>query len=116
MPTPTQVILDSQGAPATVTDGEGRLLQLRRLTALDKLRLFKAVGPVLSQNEPYLGMAILACSVSAIDGVPVPAPTTEAQIEGLVSRLGDAGLAAAATVLEPSARVDPGEIRALAGN
>jgi hypothetical protein len=109
-------MLDAGSAPATVTDGGGRQLQLRRLTALDKLRLFKAVGPVLSQNEPYLGMAILACSVSAIDGVPVPTPTTEAQIEGLVSRLGDAGLASAATVLEPETRVDPGEMRALAGN
>ena len=33
-------------------------------------------------------MAILACSVTAMDGVPVPAPTTEAQIEGLVSSWG----------------------------
>ena len=69
-------------------------LELRRIGALDKLRLFKAVGPSLAQNEPYLGMALLAFAVAAIDGVPVPSPVNEAQIESLVARLGDSGLAA----------------------
>ena len=58
--------------------------------------MFKAVGPSLSQNSPYLGMAMLACSVTAIDSVPVPAPITEAQVEALVAKLGDTGIAAVA--------------------
>jgi hypothetical protein len=45
-------------------------------------------------------MAGLAFSVLEIDGVPVPAPTTEAQIEGLIDRLGDEGLAAVASVIK----------------
>ena len=59
--------------------------------ALDKLRLFKAAGPVsLRTNQPWLGMAMLACSVAAIDDVPVPPRrSTRQQIEALVSRLGD---------------------------
>ena len=80
-----------------VTDAEGRRLTLRQLTALDRLRLFKAVGSVLAQNEPYLGMAMLAASVAEIDGVPVPVPANEMLLEGIVQMLGDAGLAAAAT-------------------
>ena len=48
----------------SVTDSDGRRLTLRRLTALDRLRLFKAAGPVLAQNQPWLGMALLACSVA----------------------------------------------------
>jgi len=37
---------------------------------------------------------MLAFCVTAIDDVPVPTPSSEAQIEGLVQRLGNAGLAA----------------------
>lgn len=85
----------------TVTDSDGRRLDLRVLNALDKLRLFKAAGPALSRNEPWLGMALLACSVSAIDDVPVPMPADERGIEALVQRLGDAGLAAVAGALAP---------------
>ena len=98
-----------------VNDREGRLLTLRRMGALDRLRLFKAIGPVLAQNPPYLGMAVLASSVTAIDNVPVPAPATEAQVEALISRLGDSGIAAVADGLRPEIEQgeDGGE---LAGN
>ena len=41
-------------------------------------------------------MAGLAFSVLEIDGVPVPPPATEPQIESLIERLGDAGLQAIA--------------------
>ena len=54
---------------------------------------------MLSQNEPWLSMAGLALSVLEIDGVPVPQPTTESQIENLVERLGDEGLEAIADML-----------------
>lgn len=101
METPSGRVLSAAATTVTVSDAEGRELTLRRLTALDKLRLFKAVGPHLASNAPYLGMAMLASSVAAIDGVPVPPPVTEQQIEGLVARLGDAGIAAAATALPP---------------
>jgi hypothetical protein len=97
-----------------VTDGQGRRIAVRRLTALDKLRLFKAAGPGLAQNQPWLGMAVLAASVAAIDDIPVPPPATEAQIEGLVARLGDAGLSAVATGLDAAA--PPADLAAHAGN
>jgi hypothetical protein len=109
-----RVIAGAQAAPS-VTDALGRRLHLRRLTALDKLRLFKAAGPGLAQNQPWLGMAVLAASVTAIDDVPVPAPTNEQQIEALVARLGDAGIAAVGDALvEVSATVS--EVAATAGN
>jgi hypothetical protein len=92
-------IVGSAMAPLVVRDAEGRELVLRRLTALDRLRLFKAIGPVQSQNNLYLGMATLAAAVTAIDQVPVPPPATEAQIESLVARLGDSGIAAVADAL-----------------
>lgn len=87
--------------PGIITDTQGRRLELRKLTALEKLRLFKAAGPHLAQNQPWLGMAVLACSVAAIDDVPVPMPANESLIEALVQRLGDDGIAAIAAALAP---------------
>ena len=99
MQTPTQQILARAAETSTVHDALGRELIVRRLTALDRLRLFKTIGATLSQNSPYLGMATLASSVTVLDGVPVPTSTTEAQLEALVGRLGDAGIAAVAEAL-----------------
>ena len=79
--TPTARIVGEARAPLTVVDADGR-------------RLFKALGPGLSDNTRYVGYAMLAYCVSAIDGMPVPAPATEGQVEMLVTRLGDAGLEA----------------------
>lgn len=93
-------------------DAGGRRFTLRRLTALDKLRLFEAAGADLARNDRWLGMAALAASVTGIDGVPVPPPGSKAAIEALVGRLGDEGLAAIAAA---SAEDKPAD-KALAGN
>jgi hypothetical protein len=98
--TPTQSIVNEACGTKIAADRNGRRLLLRRLTALDTLRLFKAAGPVLAQNEPWLSMAGLAFTVLEIDGVPIPAPATEAQIENVIERLGDAGLSAIADTLK----------------
>jgi hypothetical protein len=108
-----RLIAAAQEAPAA-TDSRGRTLTLRHLSALDKLRLFKAAGPTLAQNGPWMGVALLAASVAAIDDVPVPAPVTEAQIEALVGRLGEEGLAAVADALAVPVSAD--EVAATAGN
>jgi hypothetical protein len=107
MDSPTQRHLQAVQQPQTIQDSQGRALTLRRLTALDRLRLFKAAGPQLAQNHLWLGMATLACSVSAIDDIPIPPPTNEPQIEALVARLGDPGLAAIAEALSPQHEPEP---------
>lgn len=112
---PSAAIIASALAASIVTDTEGRRIAFRRLTPLDKLRLFKAAGPLLSQNQPWLGMAVLACSVTAIDDVPVPMPANEQQIEAMVARLGGAGIAAVAETLSPDPVLSPDEAAA-AGN
>ncbi len=108
MATPSERIVAASDRTLLARDAEGRELSLRRPDALDRLRLFKALGAELSLNTPYLGMALLAFSVTAIDGVPVPPPTTESQLEALVRRLGDGGISAVADVLDEAERAEPG--------
>lgn len=113
MSRPTAMIFDAYEA-VDVVDAGGRVLTLRPPHALDRLRLFKAVGPELAQNPLYLGMALLACAVTAIDGVPVPPPTNEHQIEQIIGRLGDVGLRAASEVVDRTPT--DMEVREEAGN
>ena len=112
--TPTETVLANSHASAEVVTADGRKISLRQIHALDRLRLFKAAGPVLAQNQPWLGMAALAWCVTAIDGVPVPTPGNEAQIEALIARLGDEGIEAIATWLD--AEDDAAERRSDPGN
>ncbi len=114
--TPSISIMSSAATTETITDNDGRRLTIHQLTALDRLRLFKAAGPVLAQNQPCLGMALIASSVSAIDDVPVPRPANEVQIEAMVARLGDSGIAAVAQALQQSAELTTAELLDNAGN
>ena len=116
MMTPSQTLLSAASATAEVTDSRGRVIKLRRLTALDTLRLFKAAGPVLANNQPWLSMATLAMSVTDIDGIPLPVPTTEAQIEAAVERLMDEGLSAVADHLDAQDVQGQESIVSTAGN
>jgi hypothetical protein len=95
-----------------VTDSLGRRLSLRRLSLLERLRLFEAAGAELARNDRWLGLAALAASVSAIDGVPLPFPASKAAVEAAVQRLDEPGIAAVAAALAP----EPGLDKALAGN
>jgi hypothetical protein len=112
--TPSESIIAAARSVTETTDSTGRRMKVRTLTALDTLRLFKAAGPDLAQNQPWIALATLAMSVSEIDGVPVPTPVNEAQIESVVDRLGDAGLTAVADALEGGS--DHGEGAASPGN
>ena len=81
---------------ATVRDDRGRTIKVKKLTALRRMQLFRAIGPEASENGQYLGHAALAASVIEFDGEPVPFPSSLLALEGLVARLDDEGLAAAA--------------------
>ncbi|MDE2238453.1 MAG: hypothetical protein KGJ73_00815 [Rhodospirillales bacterium] len=83
----------------SVTDKAGRVLELRRVGVLEQLRLYKALGPELSENQAYMGLARVAAAVAAVDGVPLPFPAHEAGIEAALERLGEDGVEAVGQVL-----------------
>jgi hypothetical protein len=113
---PSETIVGKAAETRSTVDTLGRRLTIRSLTALDKLRILKAAGPDLALNQPWLAMAILASSVTVIDDIPVPQPSSEIQIEALVGRLGDSGIEAIAQALETLSEGDQSEQVKQAGN
>lgn len=114
--TPSAAIVTSATETRTIVDGLGRRLSLRGLTALDRLRIFKAAGAELAVNQPWLAMATLASSVAAIDDIPLPMPSTESQVEALIARLGDRGIEAIAQMIDTDPDRDENEQVTSAGN
>jgi hypothetical protein len=98
--TPASLIISNSRRTFEILDDLGRKLTIRHINALDRLRLLKAAGPELSQNDAWLNMAALALSVVELNGTPRPTPTNERQIESAVSELGYRGLQAVADALE----------------
>ena len=113
--TPSTTIIDSASTSRTITDAAGRRITFRRMTALDKLRLFKAAGPELASNDRWVAMAMLASAVIAVDDIPLPPPVNESLIEAAVAKLGDQGIEAVAAALHQSGK-SAAEQRAVAGN
>jgi hypothetical protein len=96
-----------------IKDKAGRRIELRRVGVVEQLRLYKALGPQLSLNEAYIGLAMIAAAASVIDDVPIPFPKGEAAIEALLERLGDDGVEAIGAAIAP----DSAEVAlAAAGN
>jgi hypothetical protein len=77
---------------ATIVDTRGRILKVRRLSALDKVRLFKATGSTLSENRVVGSYYATAAACISIDDMPVAFPTSEMQLDALVGRLDEDGL------------------------
>jgi hypothetical protein len=84
-----------------VTDKAGRRITLRKVGVLETLRLYKALGPELSNNTAYVGVACIAIAAAAIDELPVPFPASEAALEALLDRVGDDGMAALIDAVTP---------------
>ena len=98
MNTPSSNAVAEATRPIIVTDVLGRFIECRHPTALDRFRLFRAIGP-MHVNEHYLGMAMLAVCATSIDGVPLPFPTSEAALDAAIYRLGAEGMDAVAPAL-----------------
>jgi hypothetical protein len=98
------------------TDARGRVLAVGTIGPRQRLLLFKAIGPVNSKNDPYVGTVSLAYAVISIDGDPVSRPMNEIQVEALVERLGDDGIDAVAKVMLGRLGVTDDDIAAAGGD
>ncbi len=80
------------GDAIVITDASGRRLTMRTLSARERFELFKAIPNEQQGNLSWMGWTLAACSVRAINDVPVPIPTSEKEIAALVSQLDDDGI------------------------
>lgn len=79
---------------AEVEDSLGRIIKIRKLNALDRLRLFDVLGADRSENSSYLSYAFATAAVTQIDVTPLAFPNSVKTLESNVDLLGDEGLQA----------------------
>jgi hypothetical protein len=87
----------SPGQKGKIRDAKGRMIEARPLDALETYRLMKITKA--TGGEGFFGMAAMACAVRSIDGEPEGLLGSEIQIEAMIQRLGNHGLAAVAKAL-----------------
>ncbi|WP_435018494.1 hypothetical protein TA3x_000468 [Tundrisphaera sp. TA3] len=92
--TPSQSIVKAANQVLTVTDALGREIGIRKLNALDRIKMFEVVGSENSSNQAYMIYASAACHAASIDGEAVSRPATRLQLEALVKRLDEEGIEA----------------------
>lgn len=95
-PLPSQEVIQTATQEHLITDARGRSITLKKPGILAQYRLVEAMGAESAKNEVYMGMILPVIFVAAIDGVQVVAPSNKAQIEALIVRLDEEGIAAVA--------------------
>lgn len=103
--TPSEQIIKAANQTDTVTDARGRQLAIRKIGALDRMKMFEVCGPENSKNEAYLGYAALAFSVAKIDDEDLPRIDNKLRLEARIDRLGDEGLDAVGAFFQAEAKV-----------
>lgn len=91
--TPSQQAIAKLATEYQVTDERGRVLTLKKPGALAQYRIVETAGQS-ADIKTYMQMVLPLIFLIAIDGDPVRQPATKLQLEALITRLGDEGIAA----------------------
>lgn len=92
---------DTQSEDRVVIDARGRKLLIHEMDPADQLDLFEACAGN-SGNMSWVGMALLVCSVKAIDDVPIAKATNPTHVKIAAKKLGKDGIAAVSEALNPT--------------
>lgn len=90
---PTEQLVAAAQNTFEVKDTRGRTITLKKPGVLAQFRLVEALGDS-AQNTVYMGMTFPLLYVSAIDGSPLNPLTNKLQVEALIQRLDEEGIAA----------------------
>jgi hypothetical protein len=113
---PTEQLVAKAQASAQITDARGRSITLKKPGVLAQFRLIEALGDT-SKNEVYMGMVLPLIFVTDIDGDAVIPPTRKGEVEALILRLDEDGIAAVqAAVLEKFGASTPEQDKAALKN
>ena len=92
---PSAEIVQKALAEVTVQAASGLNITLKKPGVLAQFRLIEALGDT-AENRTYTSMVLPLIYVAAIDGDPVYPPNSKVEVEALIQRLDDDGLAAVA--------------------
>lgn len=90
--TPSEQLVRKAMQDETITDSAGRQLKMRKPGVLAQYRLIEALGD-LASNQTYMQMVNPLLYLAAIDGDAVFMPGNKREVEALIQRLDDHGLA-----------------------
>lgn len=94
--TPAEQAISRAVQAVSITDARGRNITLKKPGVLAQFRFIEALGDT-AQNQVYMAMAMPLIFVAEIDGDPVVMPTRKSEIEALIQRLDEDGIAAVQT-------------------
>jgi hypothetical protein len=116
-PAATGGVTPQKDGTVIVVDPQGRKLKVKKLNALDRMRLYGIAGADNSGNDRFMGYAAIAASVTEIGGEPVMFPESLFQLEALVQRLDEDGIEASARGMQALAKQRDGrDVAAAARN
>jgi hypothetical protein len=90
---PAEQVVAQAAATVSVTDSRGRVIVLKRPGVLAQYRIIEVAGDSAG-NETYMGMVLPLIFVTEIAGDPIAQPVNKLQLEALISRLDEDGIAA----------------------
>lgn len=115
-PTPSEQVSARALAPVEIKDSQGRSITLRRPPVLQQFRLIEAIGDA-ARNEVYVQMILPLLYVSAIGGDATIPFSKKSEVEAMIQRLDEDGLAAVMKgVSENFGAPDPAAEKAKLGN
>ena len=91
--TPSQQVLAKAAAAVTVHDSAGRAIELKKPVVLAQYRLIEILGDS-AKNETYTRMVLPLIYVASVDGEPVTPMVKKSELEALIQRLDEHGIAA----------------------
>jgi len=97
--TPTNQVIAKATSEVTVTDARGRQIRLKKPGVLAQYRLIDILGDS-AKNQVYVGMCLPLIYVAAIDDDAVYQPVSRKEIDALIQRLDEDGIAAVTMALE----------------
>jgi hypothetical protein len=90
---PSAQLIAKAIAEAVITDDRGRSIKLKKPGVLAQYRLIEILGET-AKNQVYMGMVLPLIFVAEIDGEPVFQPSSKREVEALIQRLDEDGIAA----------------------
>lgn len=91
---PTQQVIAKANAETIVTDATGRVIKIKKPGVLAQYRLVEIVGAEAAKNDVYMSMVLPLIFVAEIDDKPLPQPRSKAEVDALIQRLDEDGIAA----------------------